>query len=303
MRTLRTVAELRAALAGPRHAGRVIGLVPTMGAFHDGHLSLMARARQECDEVVVSLFVNPTQFEDPADLAGYRRDEHEDARLAAAMGADHLFAPAREQVYPPGFATSVSVGAMSERLEGAQRGRRHFDGVSTVVTKLLNMVAPQVAYFGQKDVQQTIVIKRLVRDLDLPVRIEVCPTVREPDGLAMSSRNVRLSAAERTRAESLHRALRAVQAAVAAGARDPAAARAGGVEELARAGVTPEYLELVTADTLVPVERIEGNVLAVLAATVGSTRLIDNEMIRVRPSAHAVANHERREALTCSARC
>lgn len=303
MRTLRTLAELRAALSGPRHAGQVIGLVPTMGAFHDGHLSLMRRAREECDEVVVSLFVNPTQFEDPTDLAAYRRDEHHDAVLAAAVGVDHLFAPAHEQVYPTGFATSVSVGGMSERLEGAHRGARHFDGVSTVVTKLLNMVAPQVAYFGQKDVQQTIVIKRLVRDLDLPVRIEVCPTVREPDGLAMSSRNARLFPAERTRAASLHRALLAVQAAVAAGACDPAAARTGGLEELTRAGVTPEYLELVAADTLTPVERIEGHVLAVLAATVGTTRLIDNEMIHVRPSAHAVANHQRREALTCSARC
>ncbi|MGZ4174473.1 MAG: pantoate--beta-alanine ligase, partial [Solirubrobacteraceae bacterium] len=197
MRTVRTVAELRAALAGPRRAGHSIGLVPTMGAFHEGHLSLMRRARRDCDEVVVSLFVNPTQFDDPGDLSAYPREETRDAALAEDAGVDYLFAPAALEVYPPGFATTVSVGDVTEVLEGAHRGRGHFDGVATVVTKLFNMVAPDIAYFGQKDAQQAVVIRRLVRDLDMPVRIEICPTVREPDGLAMSSRNEHLAGGER----------------------------------------------------------------------------------------------------------
>src|SRR6185437_10678172 len=197
MNVVHTVAELRAALVGPRRAGQTIGLVPTMGAFHDGHLSLMRRARRDCDVVVVSLFVNPAQFNDPADLERYPRDHERDRALAAELGVDHLFAPAVEEVYPPGFATTVSVSGITEALEGAHRGRAHFDGVATVVTKLFNMVSPDVAYFGQKDAQQALVIRRLVRDLDMPVRIEVCPTVRESDGLALSSRNAHLSAADR----------------------------------------------------------------------------------------------------------
>ncbi len=281
MKTIRTVAELRSALAAPRRAGRVIGLVPTMGAFHEGHLRLMRRAREECDVVVVSLFVNPTQFDERADLDAYPRDAQRDAALAAETGVDHLFAPPVEEVYPPGFATTVSVAGVTETLEGAHRGRAHFDGVTTVVTKLLNMVSPDVAYFGQKDAQQAIVIRRLVRDLDIPVRIEVCPTVREPDGLALSSRNARLSPTDRARAASLHRALQAVQDAVATGERDPALATAPARAELASSEVDPDYLELVDADTLAPVERIDGGVLAVVAARVGGTRLIDNVPINL----------------------
>jgi pantoate--beta-alanine ligase len=250
-----------------------------MGAFHDGHLSLMRRAREQCDDVVVSLFVNPAQFNDPNDLKAYPRDESRDAALAAEVGVDCLFIPSATEVYPSGFATTVSVGGPTDRLEGAYRGRAHFDGVATVVLKLFNMAAPDVAYFGQKDAQQAIVIKRLVRDLDLPVRIEVCPTIREPDGLAMSSRNVLLSRGERARAAALHRALIAIEAAVAAGERDPVAARAGGLAELDAARIEPEYLELVSAGSLEPVERIDGRVLAVVAAHVGTTRLIDNHMI------------------------
>jgi pantoate--beta-alanine ligase len=279
MRTLRTVAEVRAALTEPRRAGRVIGLVPTMGAFHEGHLSLIREARENCDEVVVSLFVNPTQFNDRSDLAAYPRDEGRDAMLAAELGVDYLFTPPVEELYPKDFATSVSVAGLTDTLEGAHRGRGHFDGVTTVVTKLFNIVSPDVAYFGQKDAQQAAVIKRLVCDLDLPVRIEVCSTVREPDGLAMSSRNERLSESERARAAALPRALRAAAAAVAAGERNPAAVSERALAELTSSGVEPEYFELVSADTLAPVRTIEGDVLAVLAARLGATRLIDNEQV------------------------
>ena len=280
MRTVRTVSELRATLAKPRRAGAVIGLVPTMGAFHEGHLSLMRRARADCDVVVVSLFVNPTQFNQTRDLDSYPRDEARDEALATEIGVDFLFAPAAEEVYPPGFGTTVSVAGVTEVLEGAHRGRGHFDGVTTVVTKLLNMVMPDVAYFGQKDAQQALVIRRLVRDLDMPVRIEVQPTVREPDGLAMSSRNVRLSDADRARAGSLHRALRSIGSAVAEGERDPVTVRERALTELSDSGIEPEYLELVSTDTLAPVRRIDGELLALVAAQVGGTRLIDNELIQ-----------------------
>jgi pantoate--beta-alanine ligase len=250
-----------------------------MGAFHDGHLSLMRRARQDSDVVVVSLFVNPSQFNEQTDLDRYPRNEQRDAELASEIGVDYLFAPPIEEVYPPGFATAVSVAGLTDDLEGTFRGPAHFAGVTTVVTKLFNMVGPDAAYFGQKDAQQTAVIRRLVRDLDLPVRIEVCPTVREADGLAMSSRNERLSAEERVRALSLHRALRLAQAAVAGGERQSAAVRARALAELTEAGVEPEYFELVSSDTFSPVERVHGDVLAVVAARVGATRLIDNETI------------------------
>jgi len=280
MKTLDTITGIRAALAGPRRAGRTIALVPTMGAFHAGHLSLMRRARVMCDVVVVSLFVNPTQFNDPADLTAYPRDFDRDAGLAAEIGVDYLFAPASSEVYPAGFATTVSVGGVTAPLEGAHRGRAHFAGVATVVTKLFNIVGPDVAFFGQKDAQQALVIRRLVGDLDMPVRIEVCPTVRETDGLALSSRNAHLSATDRTRAAALHRALAAIQAAVSDGERDPSTAREYAVAELQAVEIEPDYLELVSADTLAPVGTIEGDVLAVVAARVGPTRLIDNQLIR-----------------------
>src|ERR1700753_3110013 len=197
MRTVRTAAELRGELAGARRAGHTIGLVPTMGAFHDGHLSLMRRAREACDVVVVSLFVNPAQFNDAGDLDVYPRDEDHDAGLAGAQGVDYLFAPPVAEVYPDGFATSVAVRGLTDGLEGAHRGRGHFDGVTTVVSKLLNMVGPDVAYFGQKDAQQAAGVRRVLRALTSPLRMEVCPTVRAGDGLALSSRNVLLSAGER----------------------------------------------------------------------------------------------------------
>jgi pantoate--beta-alanine ligase len=277
MRTLHTIRDLRSALAEPRRAGQTIGLVPTMGAFHEGHMSLMRRARRECDVVVVSLFVNPTQFNDSCDLDSYPRDERRDAELAAGAGVDVLFVPPVQEVYPPGFATTVSVAGVTETLEGANRGRAHFDGVTTVVAKLLNMAAPDVAYFGQKDAQQAFVIRRLVRDLDMPVRIEVCPTVREPDGLAMSSRNAHLGKADRRRAAALHRALQAASQAIADGEHDPDAALAAARTQLTAAQIEPEYLELVSTENLAPLERIDdGEAIALVAARVGETRLIDN---------------------------
>jgi pantoate--beta-alanine ligase len=281
VRTLRTVAELRAALRPARRAERSIGLVPTMGSLHEGHLSLIEAARQQCDEVVVSLFVNPTQFEDESDLAAYPRDESRDAVLADEAGADLLFAPVPEHVYPPGFSTEVRVGGpITETLEGEHRGEGHFHGVTTVVTKLLNMAQPDVAFFGRKDAQQALVIAKLVRDLDIPVRIEVAPTVRESDGLALSSRNVRLHGDDRRRALALSRALRAAEDAAANGERDAAA-----IARLARAqmedlGVEPEYLALVHPSSLVPVDAIDGETLVAVAARVGEVRLIDNTTIR-----------------------
>jgi pantoate--beta-alanine ligase len=285
MRTVRTVSELREALAGDRRAGRSIGLVPTMGYFHAGHLSLMRRAREGCDVVVVSLFVNPAQFGPNEDLDAYPRDDDRDAALAEAEGVDLLFAPALEEVYPDGFDTTVSVGGLTDVLCGdpARRGPEHFAGVTTIVTKLFNMVAPDVAYFGQKDAQQALVIRKLVRDLDIPVRIEVCPTVRDPDGLALSSRNAYLSTPERERALALNRALRAAEERVASGAIDSAAVIAAARAELDRAGVVPEYLELRSTHDLSEVERVNGSTLLAVAARVGRARLIDNSILEAKP--------------------
>jgi pantoate--beta-alanine ligase len=281
MRVLRTVAELRTLLAAARAGGNSIGLVPTMGFFHEGHLSLMRRARSDTEVVVVSLFVNPAQFGPGEDLDAYPRDEERDRRLAEAEGVDVLFAPPLEEVYPHGFATTVTVRDLTEMLEGdeAQRGAVHFEGVTTVVTKLFNMVGPDVAYFGQKDAQQALVVGKLVRDLDIPLRIEVCPTIRDPDGLALSSRNAYLSPEERERALALSRALRAAEAAVAGGTRDAAAVVAVARDELDRAGVEPDYLQLRSATDLSPVERVNGSALLAVAARVGRARLIDNAIL------------------------
>ena len=258
-----------------------VGLVPTMGAFHEGHLSLMRRARRDCATVVVSLFVNPTQFGEAADLDAYPRDEEGDARLAAAEGVDILFAPASGDVFPLGFDTTVAVSGITEILEGdpEHRGPEHFAGVTTVVTKLFNMVRPDVAYFGQKDAQQALVIRKLVRDLDMPVRIEVLPTVRDREGLALSSRNAHLGAEERERALALSRALAAAQAEVAAGRRDADDVLAAARRELQAAGVDPEYLELRSPDDLAPAARVNGRALLAVAARVGSARLIDNTIL------------------------
>jgi pantoate--beta-alanine ligase len=256
MRTIRTVEELRA-----RPRAGTLGLVPTMGAFHAGHESLIRAAREQADEVVVSLFVNPAQFNDPRDLEAYPRDEQRDAQIARELGADVLFAPSPDAVYPAGFSTTVRVDGLSDVFEGVHRGPGHFAGVCTVVAKLFNMVQPDIAYFGQKDAQQVAVLRRMVKDLDFPLEISVQPTIRDPDGLALSSRNVRLSAAERNQALALSAALRA-------------AAEHGleaGEATLAEHGVTPEYFAAVDPDTFQP-----GGDLIVIAATIGNTRLIDN---------------------------
>jgi pantoate--beta-alanine ligase len=281
VRTVRTVRDLRDALAPERIAGRSIGLVPTMGSFHDGHLALVRRAREACDVVVVSLFVNPAQFGPSEDLAAYPRDESRDLALAEAEGVDLLFAPRVEEVYPDGFDTTVTVGGLTSVLEGApaRRGPGHFAGVATVVTKLFNMVGADVAYFGQKDAQQALVIRKLVRDLDIPVRIEVLPIVRDPDGLALSSRNAYLDADERERALALSRALRAAEAAVAGGTIEADAVLAAARAKLDEAGVEPEYLELRSAHDLSEVERVNGSTLLAVAARVGRARLIDNAIL------------------------
>lgn len=281
MRTVRTVAELRAALSARRDAGQTVALVPTMGSFHDGHLALMRAARDAADAVVVSLFVNPTQFGPGEDLDAYPRDEQRDAALAAAEGVDLLFAPAVEEVYPDGAVTTVRVRGITEVLCGdaERRGPEHFDGVATVVAKLFNMVQPDVAFFGQKDAQQALVIRQMARDLDFPVRIEVLPTVRDADGLALSSRNAYLTAEERSRATALSRALSAAEAAVARGEVDAAAVLAAARSELDGAGIEPEYLEMRSTTDLSPVERVNGSTLLAVAAHVGRARLIDNTVL------------------------
>jgi pantoate--beta-alanine ligase len=251
METFHSIAELRQALA-PLRGGRRLGLVPTMGALHEGHAALFGAARSESDVVVASLFVNPAQFSDAADLAAYPLDLDRDRAFAAEHGLDLLFAPDAEELYPAGFATWVEPAGAAEGLESAHRPG-HFRAVATICLKLFNIVRPDTAYFGRKDAQQLAVIKQLVRDFDLELEIRAVETVRDPDGLALSSRNVRLSSAERERALAIPRAL---------ATRDPGRAR----EILAAAGVEPDY---------VAVADLDGPTLAV-AALVGSTRLIDN---------------------------
>lgn len=284
MRVVRSIAELRVALDAERRAGKRVGLVPTMGAFHEGHLSLMRRARKECDVVVVSLFVNPAQFTDSADLAAYPRDDARDERLAGAEGVHVLFVPSVEEIYPRGFATHVEVSGVTEPLEGLARGAAHFRGVATVVAKLFNIVQPDIAYFGQKDAQQAIVVQRFVRDLDMRVRIEVCPTVREADGLAMSSRNVRLSPDARARAVGLSEALRAAESELKAGRRSAADLERSARTALAARGIGAadvEYVAVVDTETLAPVTTVGTRALIAIAARVDNVRLIDNTIVGV----------------------
>jgi pantoate--beta-alanine ligase len=276
---VRTVDELRARVRDTKARGQCVGLVPTMGAFHAGHVSLMRRAREQCDFVVVSLFVNPAQFNETADLARYPRDEQGDAAMAARAGVDLLFAPNVAEVYPPGFATEVAVSGLVDTLEGAVRGADHFRGVTTVVAKLFGMVQPDDAFFGQKDAQQALIVRRMTNDLNLPVRIEVCPTVREPDGLAMSSRNVLLDADARRRAPALYRALAAVAEAAASGERETARALQAGAAVLDAAQIEPEYFAAASADTLQPADRFDGETLVAIAARFGAVRLIDNIIV------------------------
>ncbi|WP_436970535.1 pantoate--beta-alanine ligase [Microbacterium testaceum] len=280
MRIVRTIADLRAALSPLR--GETIGFVPTMGALHEGHLSLLRTARSENATVVLSIFVNPTQFGEAADLAAYPRTEEADVALAADAGTDLVFAPSPAEMYPAGFATSVSVaGAITGTLEGAVRGRSHFDGVATVVAKLLLAVQPDRAYFGAKDAQQVVVVRRMVSDLGIPVEIVARPTSRDDDGLARSSRNTRLAAEERDVAAVIPRALRAAQDAFASGIRDPHRLTTVVRDELRGAGLEPEYVEAVDADGLEPIATAETPTLLALAVRVGEVRLIDNVVLGV----------------------
>jgi len=276
MAVVRTVADLRATVRSWRaQGGATVGLVPTMGALHDGHLSLVRAARTRCDRVVTTLFVNPKQFNRPDDLAAYPRTEASDAALLESAGVDALFAPSVDQMYPPGFATTVTVTGVGTGLCGAARPG-HFDGVATVVTKLLLQAQPDAAFFGEKDYQQLQVIRRFTADLDIPVDIVGCPTVRAADGLALSSRNAHLGPAERRIAPALHATLARTAARLERG--EPAAAAlADGIAAICAAGfASVDYLELRAANGLDPLERAErpGRLLA--AAWLGKTRLIDN---------------------------
>ena len=283
MRIVRSRAELREALAGPRREGKRVGLVPTMGYFHDGHLSLMRQARRDCDVVVVSVFVNPAQFGLGEDLDSYPRDEDRDAELAGLEGVDLLWTPDAEQMYSEGFATAVEVANdLTGVLEGdsEQRGSSHFRGVTTVVAKLFNSVQPDVAYFGRKDAQQAVVIERMTRDLDFPVQIEVLPTVRDDDGLALSSRNAYLDREQRERATAISRALRAAERAARDGETSTSALVQAARDELRDAGIEPEYVEARSAEDLSPIGELNGRpVLLAVAARVGGARLIDNVVI------------------------
>ena len=276
MLVVRTSSDLKESLATWRRAGERIGLVPTMGALHAGHLALVAAARGECRRVVATIFVNPKQFAPNEDLASYPRPEAADLEMLQSAGVDLAYLPTADEMYPPQFSTVVRVGGLSEGLCGAHR-LGHFDGVATVVTKLLIQSLPDCAYFGEKDYQQLLVIRRLVRDLDLPVRIVGVPTVREPDGLALSSRNLYLSAQERRVAPELSRVLRDVATALE---RESGAVRREierGLAELTHAGFDVEYLEIRDAESLAPVRDVVTAAARVIAAVhLGRTRLIDN---------------------------
>jgi pantoate--beta-alanine ligase len=281
-RVVRTRAELREQLSGLREEGQTVGFVPTMGFLHDGHAALLRAARERSDVVVLSIFVNPAQFRPGEDLAAYPRDEDRDIRVAEAEGVDLIYAPAPDEVYPPGYATVVEVQGLTDVLCGdpARRGAEHFHGVTTVVAKLFNLVHPDLAFFGQKDAQQAIVIRRMARDLDFNLEVVVVPTVREPDGLAMSSRNTYLGTEDRTRAIALSRALQAAEREVADGESGVPAVLDRARLELERAGVEPEYLEARDAEDLSEVASFNGRpVLVAVAAQVGPARLIDNVVI------------------------
>ena len=280
MKTISEIMALRAALQDARRGGKTIGLVPTMGAFHEGHLSLMRRAKADSGICVVTLFVNPTQFNDREDFACYPRDTTRDARMAEAEGVDLLFTPAPEAMYPQGFNTVVTVPALSDRLEGASRPG-HFAGVSTVVTKLLNLAGADRAYFGEKDWQQLQVVKALARDLDIPTEIIGLPIVREPDGLALSSRNVRLSSEQRSAALVLSRALDSAQALAESGVRD-ASQIADGMRRMIEAQplAALDYAVVTAPDTLQEVEEVDRGAIALVSATFGTIRLIDNRRLK-----------------------
>jgi pantoate--beta-alanine ligase len=279
METITEIAALRQTLRQAMREGKTIGLVPTMGAFHEGHLTLMRRARAENDLVVTTLFVNPSQFNDPEDFEKYPRDDARDAAHAAAEGVDYLFMPAPKEIYPKEFDTVVVVRALSERLEGASRPG-HFNGVSTVVAKLLNIAGADRAYFGEKDWQQLQLVKRMAADLDIPTEIVSVPTVREADGLALSSRNVRLTPEQRKAATVLSSALSDTQAIADTGVQDAYQLAAWLRQTIeVQPGAKVDYAVVVDPETLQEVDTIENGALAAVAATFGKVRLIDNRLL------------------------
>lgn len=281
MKVVTGIAEMKVLAANWKAAGRTVGFVPTMGYLHEGHLSLVRESKERCGVTVVSIFVNPAQFGPVEDFQRYPRDLEKDSAMLAREGVDALFVPAAEAVYPPGYKTYVEVEDLQDRLCGRSRPG-HFRGVVTVVLKLFHIIRPDVAFFGAKDAQQTVIVKKMARDLDLDVEIEVCPIVREPDGLAMSSRNAYLSPDERTAARVLSRSLAEAERLIREGERD--AARlvnrmkdiiAG--ESLARL----DYAEIVEAESLEPVAQVRGDTFILVAVYIGRTRLIDNARVRV----------------------
>jgi pantoate--beta-alanine ligase len=283
MDIIQNPASMQRTAEDARRAGRSVGLVPTMGALHEGHLSLLRRCRAENDMVVMTLFVNPAQFDRKDDLERYPRDPDRDARLAREAGTDCIFAPTAEGMYPPGYATFVGVEGLAARWEGAARPG-HFRGVATVCVKLFTICRPHRAYFGQKDYQQSLVIRRLVADLNLGLEIVVLPTVREADGLALSSRNVRLNPEERRQARILSQALFAARSAAQRGERDATKLRTAIEAEIGTAPLAVvDYVGVCDAETLEPLETITGKAVALVAARIGSTRLIDNALLETGP--------------------
>lgn len=279
MEDLRTIQEVRDHIRHARQAGRRIGFVPTMGALHEGHRSLIRAARAACDEVIVSIFVNPTQFGPGEDFERYPRNLEADLAACREEGVSAVFCPSVGEMYPADSVTKVTVSRLVEGLCGAHRPG-HFDGVTTIVAKLFNIVQPDVAFFGQKDAQQAAVIRRMVRDLNFPIEIVVCPTVREADGLALSSRNVYLSPEERVQARSLSTALYWAGEQVEAGRRDAVGLVRGMRERIEAAGpCSIDYIEIVDAESLIPVPTIKGRCLIAVAAWIGRTRLIDNVVV------------------------
>lgn len=278
------ILTLQDSIAKARRRGHIVGFVPTMGYLHRGHMSLVARARDECGFVVASIFVNPLQFGPQEDLRSYPRDLERDASMLAEAGVDAIFSPGVEDMYPQGFATHVNVKGLSDTLCGQSRPG-HFRGVATVVTKLFNLVRPDRAYFGQKDAQQLLIIRRLAADLNSGVQVMACPTVREEDGLAMSSRNSYLNPAERQAAPLLYRTLCAAEAAIAAGETRPTELEAMMGQMLgSHPLVRPDYVRVADADTLQQSASVHGRLLLAAAAYVGRARLIDNLALHVTPS-------------------
>ena len=279
MRICNTIDDMRAACRAARRGGRQLGLVPTMGALHEGHFSLVRAALGSCQVVAASIFVNPTQFGPSEDLAKYPRSFERDRDLLASEGVELLFAPSVEEMYPAGGVTWVTVEELSDKLDGRSRPG-HFRGVATVVAKLFHVIEPDAAFFGQKDAAQLAIVRRMVRDLNFPVKIVACPIVREADGLAMSSRNAFLDARERTQAVVLQWALARMKKSWEAGEHDAAKLVAMGREEIAgEKSVRLDYLEIVDPDSLDPVGNLGDRALAAVAAFLGSTRLIDNILL------------------------